>query len=233
MTSYHTLFLFAISLTFVGVKSNKFLSNYELKPVDPMVAPPLDSREEESVPEPLKAFSWVLPAALSSSNYSNSNKNPHPQESYQRQNVHHSSSRPREKQVDPSRFLTRIYHAVPVTYSSSVQVSRPSLPKTSRRSSSSSSPEASASSPGQATSSFYSFSGPDPGYGYGSESQGQIPSHYGPSYHNGHGSSPYSYSGPNGYAYSGPGGKGHTRYYSSPDGNSHSSSYSHSYSDSH
>ena len=226
MTSYHSaLFLFVISLTCIGVESKELLSNYELKPVSPMIAPPLDSREEESVPEPLKAFSWVLPAALSSSNYSNSNKNPHPQESYQRQNVHHSSSTPREKQVDPSRFLTRIYHTIPVTYSSSVQVSRPSLPKTSRRTSSS--PEASASSPGRATSSFYSFAGPDPGYGYGSESQGQIPSHYG------HGSSPYSYSGPNGYAYSGPGGKGHTRYYSSPDGNSHSSSYSHSYSDNH
>ena len=211
------------------------MSNYGLKPVGPIIAPPLDSREEESVPEPLKAASWVLSASpSSSSNYSNFDKNPHPAGNYQRNNAHHSSSRPQEKQkVDASRFLTRIYHTTPMRYASSVQVSRSSLPKISSRASSSS-PEASASSPGQATSIFYSFAGPDPGYGYGSESQGQMPSHYGPSHHgnNGHGSSPYSYSGPTGYAYSGPGGKGHTRYYSSPDGNSHSSSYSHSYSDS-
>lgn len=75
---------------------------------------------------------------------------------------------------------------------------------------------------GEATSSFYSYTGPEPNFAASASNN-----HGG---YGGHHPGGYSYSGPDGYAYQNPHGKGYARHYSSPDGNSHSSSYSHSHS---
>lgn len=163
--------------------------------IHPLVAPPTTGhsswtghpRAVESIPEPLlqsrqPQTGYSLPA------YGRDHSSSPSRSQHDYRQVHHlpkanvHSSSPIKPQASTTSFLTRIIHSTPIRYASqesspsriTVTGSRKTGKSTTNHNLHSSSSNA---YPMQATSSFYSYVGADPGYGYGSgsESQGRIP----------------------------------------------------------